>query len=453
MTAPTAPDGLASRAAQVAVGLEVAAVDPGVLVAVKTHLLDCLGMILAGAADDRVTRALSVSGPTDVPFVLSLACGALGLDDFDEATRAHPGAVLVPALVAAALSAGGEVRGADLAAALVAGYQLFGGLGALVDAGQMHLRGHHPSTFLGVPSAALAVSRLLRSDVATSSAAIGIAASLSSGITEFDEREVMRAVQTAWAASSGLRAAQLAAAAFRPSPAALEAPGGLVGREARTAGTTASAELLTAPPWHIEQVSFKPYPHFSDLHPVSAVLVGMLGDQRIPPEQVEAIRVRLTPRVASRLSEVFPPENPKQAKRSGRFALASCVVAAHRSGRGSALLDAFSTERLSDVGTLALAGRITVSADLPPEGPTGTVTLVLADGRTWFGEADGYPGDGRDPALRWGWSDAVIRYGELTEGAGADPGVAAALLDMVDVLESLDDVAPPLDSLRRLVLR
>ncbi|MCW2598417.1 MAG: hypothetical protein JWM02_246 [Frankiales bacterium] len=446
-------DGLASGAAQAAAGLELAGLDSGVLVAVKTHLLDCLGMMLAGAADDRVTRALAVGGPRDVPFILSLACGALGLDDFDEATRAHPGAVLVPALAGAASSAQHEVSGADLATALVVGYQLFGGLGTLADAGGMHLRGQHPSTFLGVPSAALAVCRMLRFDVTTSRDAIGIGASLSCGITEFDEREVMRAVQTAWAASAGVRAAQLAAAAFHASPAALEAPGGLIGRDGQSVDALVTSELLAAPPWHVEQVSFKPYPHFSDLHPVSAVLIGMLGDQRLPPEQIAAIRVHLTPRAASRLSEVFPPENPKQAKRSGRFALASCVIAAYRVGRGSALLEAFAAERLADIDTLALAERITVTADLPPQGPSGTVSVTLTDGRTWSAEANGYPGDGRDPALRWDWSDAVGRYGELSEAAGADPQVASALLDLVDRLELLGDVRPPLEQLRRLVLR
>ncbi|MCW2876455.1 MAG: hypothetical protein JWQ95_555 [Sphaerisporangium sp.] len=449
----SAADGLAHRAARAAAGLDVAALSSGVLVSVKTHLLDCLGMILAGAADERVKRALAATGRADVPFLLSLACGALGLDDFDEATRAHPGAVLVPALAGAAMAARQEVGGADLAAALVAGYQLFGGLGEVVDAGRMHLRGHHPSTFLGVPSAALAVCRMLGSDIATTTDAIGIGASLSCGITEFDERETMRAVQTAWAASAGLRAAELAEAGFHASPVALEAPGGLIGRTGTSADALAAAELLAGPPWHIEQVSFKPYPHFSDLHPVSAVLIGMLGDQRLPPEHVEAIQVRLTQVAASRLFHDFPPRNAKQAKRSGRFALASCVLAAHRVGQGSALLGAFSAERLADVDVLDLAGRITVIADLPPQGVTGSVTVTLTDGRIWSGDAGGYPGDGRDPALRWGWSDAVARYGDLCTAGSCDPELGSALLDMVDGLERVDDVRPPLERLCRLVLR
>lgn len=449
----SAAEGLASRAAHAAARLDVAALDSGVLVSVKAHLLDCLGMILAGAADERVERALAVTGPADVAFVLSLACGALGLDDFDEATRAHPGAVLVPALAAAAMAARHEVSGADLAAALVAGYQLFGGLGEVVDAGRLHLRGQHPSTFLGVPSAALAVCRMLRSDVATTTDAIGIGASLSCGIAEFDDHEMIRAVQTAWAASAGSRAAQLAEAGFHASAAALEAPGGLVGRTGTSAEVLAAVNLLAGPPWHVEQVSFKPYPHFSDLHPLSAVLIGILGDQRLPPEQVEAIRARLTPTAASRLFADFPPQNSKQAKRSARFALASCVVAAHRVGWGSALLDAFSSERLADGDVLDVAARITVTADLPPQGAVGSVTITLTDGRTWSGEADGYPGDGRDPALRWGWSDAVARYLDLGGAAGSDPQLGSALLDMVEGLERLADVRPALERLPRLVLR
>jgi 2-methylcitrate dehydratase PrpD len=361
--------------------------------------------------------------------------------------------VLVPALAGAATTAGHQVSGADLAAALLAGYQLFGGLGELVDAGRMHLRGQHPSTFLGVPSAALAVCRMMRSDVATSTDAIGIGASLSCGITEFDERETMRAVQTAWAASAGLRAAQLAEAGFHSSPAALEAPGGLIGRTGASADALAAAEPLAGPPWHVQQVSFKPYPHFSDLHPVSAVLIDMLGDQRLPPEQVEAIEVRLTPRAASRLFHNFPPRNTKQAKRSARFALASCVVAAHRFGKGSALLDAFSPGQLTDGDVLDLAARITVVADLSPQGVTGSVAVTLTDGRTWCGDADGYPGDGRNPALRWSWPDSVARYGDLCAAASPDPRLGTTLLDMVDGLERVDDVRPAFQRLRRLVLR
>jgi 2-methylcitrate dehydratase PrpD len=443
--------GLASRAARAAAGLDVAALDSGALVSVKAHLLDCLGLILAG--HERVEGARAMAGPADVPFVLSLACGALGLDDFDEATRAHPGAVLVPALAGAAMVARQPVSGGDLAVALVTGYQFFAGLGDVVDAGRLHLRGQHPSAFLGVPSAALAVCRMLRSDVVTMTDGIGIGASLSCGITEFDERETMRAVQTAWAASAGLRAAQLAEAGFHASPVALEGPGGLVGRTGASADALAAAELLAGPPWRIEHVSFKPYPHFSDLHPVSAVLIGMLGDQRLPPEQVESIRVRLTPVAASRLFDGFPPRNARQARRSARFTLASCVVAAHRVGRGSALLGSVSAERLADVDVLDVAARITVTADLPPQGATGHVTVTLKDGRTWSGDAGGYPGDGRDPALRWGWSDAVARYGDLTTAAGLDPPLGSALLDMVGGLEHVDDVRPVLRRLRRLVLR
>ena len=447
----TGESAIASRAGIAIGGLALAALSEDTVIAAKVHLLDCIGLIIAGNGDERVERMRRAVGSTDPAFVMSVACGVLGLDDFDEATRAHPGAVLVPALIASALSSSRAVTGADLIAALVAGYQLFGGLGRAADAGQLHLRGQHPSAFLGVPSAAGAIARLHGMPAAVCGNAIGIGASFSFGITEFDPQETMRTVQTAWAASAGLRAAGLAMAGVVPSPMALEAPGGLLGRSAAPAGSVPPDSIdLMGGTVAIERVSFKPYPHFSDLHPVTAVLIELLGARRLHPDEIERIAVRLTPRAGSRLFDGLPPRSTKEAKRSARFALASCVVQAHRTGNGAALLGAFTAERLTDDDVLAVASRVDVVLDLPEGGPSGAVELTLADGSTVAMEANGYPGDGRDPSLRWGWAEASVRFTELCAST-PDTIVGIGLHDLVEDLDQVDDVRPALRELERLV--
>ncbi|MCU1558569.1 MAG: hypothetical protein JWN09_2564, partial [Microbacteriaceae bacterium] len=355
-------------------------------------------------------------------------------------------------IIASALSSPRAVAGADLIAALVAGYQLFGGLGQAADAGQLHLRGQHPSAFLGVPAAAGAVARLHGASAAVCANAIGIGASFSSGITEFDPQETMRTVQTAWASSAGLRAAGLALVGLAPSSRALEAAGGLLGRSTPPGSAAAEGADLMGGAIAIERVSFKPYPHFSDLHPVTAVLIEMLGSRRVHPDEIRRIAVRLTPRAGSRLFDGFPPRSTKEAKRSARFALASCVVQAHRTGNGAALLAAFTAERLADDDVLSVASRIDVALDLPEGGPSGAVELSLVDGSVVAREADGYPGDGRDPSLRWGWADASARFAELC-ASPPHVGVGVALQDLVQSLERSDDIRPALRELERLVAR
>jgi 2-methylcitrate dehydratase PrpD len=420
--------------------------------AVQTHLLDCLTLMAAGRNSDRVRRAAAAAGTPDPAFTLSLACGALGLDDFDEATRTHPGAVLVPALLVAAAEHPDPVAGPVLAAGLVSGYELLAWLGAATDARRMHLRGRHPSAVLGIPSAAVAVARLLGLDEHKIQAALGIGAGFACGLTEFDDREDMRAVQTAWAASAGLRAARLADAGFPASERALEANGGYLGANGSSAEPVAEMGLA---PFAVESVSFKPYPHFSDLHPATAALFVALQDRRVPACEVAAVRAHLTPTANARLHRGSAPRSPKEAKRSAPFALAACLCAAQRTPTPT-LLDAFTERRLRDPEVLALAERVEVLTDLPDvDGARATasdvdaaptiarVEVVLVDGEVLTGSSTGYPGDGRDPRFRWTLMEARRRFDMLTADArGPTLEAAHAGLTLALDLQQVTDVRP-----------
>ncbi|MCU1469345.1 MAG: MmgE/PrpD family protein [Glaciihabitans sp.] len=420
-------EGLLERAGRVIA--ESAVSDASITSAAKVHLLDSIGLAISSRADKRVGAARAAMG-ADQAFVMSIACSMLGLDDFDEATRAHPGAVLVPALLAAAAASPTPVAGADLIAALVAGYRVFSGLGSVAGASTLHLRGFHPSSFLGAPAGAAAIARLRSAPAQTCSDAIGIAASLASGITEFDAKETMRAVQTAWAASSAVRAYALATSGIHASAHAIDASGGLVGRLGEVPG---GAELV-GDEAAITRVSFKPYPHFSDLHPATGALIELLRVHRPAPADVRGVRVHLTEASASRLSMEFPPTSAKQAKRSTRFVVASVILASHRSGDGGKLLDSFGEAALDDPEVLALGERVELVADRSPGEPA--LVVVDLDGTTVSATALGYPGDGRDPMLRWGWANSVVRFRQLTAQAVGSTEIESAIAH----LEQLGDV-------------
>jgi 2-methylcitrate dehydratase PrpD len=433
--------GLSGEVARRLAEINVEDLGPGGWTAVQTHLVDCLALVIAGRESERVRRARGMAESTDPVFALSLACGALGLDDFDESTRAHPGAVLVPALLAAAASQPEPVSGADLAASLVVGYEVFAWLGAAMDARQMHPRGRHPSAVLGPPAAAAAVARLLRLDARGIQNALGIGASFSCGIVEFDEHEDMRAVQTAWAATGGMRAARLAGAGFAASARALEASGGLIRREGAQLPST---ETIGGPAFAIESVSFKPYPHFSDLHPATAALRAAMHGANISADEVVEIAAYLRPAAVERLSDEFPPRTAQAAKRSAEFVLAICLLATDDD-----LVGTFVDDRLDDRQVLAVAERVRVSTEVPHQSTLddddatvmARVRVTLTDGRMLSGSSTGYPGDGRDPKLRWQLEDGLARLEAFTAGAQA-PVLAAveASRDLAVRLKQLTDI-------------
>lgn len=426
-----ADEGLSRAIARRAGELDSSALAAPTLAAARAHLLDCLGLIIAGRADDRVRRASTVAGGLDPVVALSLACGALGLDDFDEATRTHPGAVVVPALLVSSASHGIPVPGHRLATALVLAYDMIAWLGTALDARQMHPRGRHPSAVLGVPSVALAGAWLAGLDEAAVASALGIGCGFSFGLTQFDVREEMRALQTAEAASMGLRAARFAAAGFHAAGHALEGAGGLLNGD--TSRVLPIAEIGAAPS-AVEQVSFKPYPHFSDLHPAVAALVAACEGSLVDPREVLSVHASLTERTASRL-HVGPVSTVKEAKRSASFVLAFALRS--MSPGGPDLRIPFTELDLADSRTIELADRVAVTITLPAAdgGPdSSTVDVTFADGHKRISTMRGYPGDGRDPALRWSLSDARTRFDALTANV---PGSAAVAQTAVRLTERL----------------
>ncbi len=204
----------------------------------QARLLDSVGMMLvdrrnpSSLANSSWSTAWLGSSASDLAFRLSLLSVGDGMDDFDEETRGHPGSVIVPALFAATVASHGSrvgaVSGMDLLSGLVVGYQLMAGLGRVMGAPRIHALGYLPSAILGAPGAALAVGRAWGADVRTLASSMGIGASVACGINEFDEADVLRAFQGAWASRSGFEAARLAMSGLVPSMRALEAKGGLI---------------------------------------------------------------------------------------------------------------------------------------------------------------------------------------------------------------------------------
>ena len=227
-----------ARLAEWIVTTERATIPPTALAAAARACFDCVGVMLAGAADPVGRRmrdyvlGQGAIGPSSVVgsgrrTTASLAALGNGTAahalEFDDTTGfGHPSAVIVPALLALAESTAGPVAGADLTSAYVVGLEVgmgfFRGGPRRERYAQME-RGFHATGLFGRLAATAACARLRGLDAARTQMALGIAASTASGIVAnfgtmtkplhagFAARDVVQAVELAthgWTASEGV---------------------------------------------------------------------------------------------------------------------------------------------------------------------------------------------------------------------------------------------------------
>src|SRR5262249_23125000 len=145
----------------------------------------------------------------------------LDFDDTHADSVCHGSAVLVPTVLALAEPA--RLSGRAALTALVAGYEGMVRLG-MAGPGGFHARGWHGSAVCGgVGAAARAGDRGGGRGPDRLTAALGIAASMASGVMEFlEDGSWVKRIHPGWAAQSGIQAAVLAQNGFTGPATALE---------------------------------------------------------------------------------------------------------------------------------------------------------------------------------------------------------------------------------------
>lgn len=439
---------LLARIAGWSTALDFAGLPPPAVALVRGAVLDTLGVALLGTRLDTVRIAAALAPPEGPCSLIGLGRGA-GLldaalvngtaahaelyDDNSVPMIAHPSAPLVPALLALA-----EVRGssgAEVITAYAAGFEVGVRLGRMLNPA-LYEAGWHVTRVLGVLGTAAACARLLRLDAARTTHAIGIAASMASGLRAAFGTMTM-ALHAGLTARDGLHAALLAEAGFTADAAgALEgkygflnvfAPGG-----ARDPGPLgAPLELLES------GIVVKPYPSGAPtLAAVAAALAlrPLLGDAGVAEITCLVHRWNFMTLREER------PETVLQAKVSLRF----CVAAALRHGRLTH--HEFTEAALRDAALQALMDRITIRAgeDLPDNGQfPAELHITRSDGRRLVERCEIHPGGIGRPL-----SEAEVAAKFTTCAAVAlPPASVAAVQAAVAALEQ----APDLGGLCRLL--
>ena len=362
------------------------------------RVLDTIGCALAGAREEHAPSVLALAsrwgGPglstvwgttlTAAPPQAALANGALahGLD-FDDThadSVCHASAVLVPAVLALAESE--RLGGRDALTALVAGYEAMIRIG-MAAPGRFHERGWHATAVCGAFGAALAAGKSLGLDASRLTAAVGIAASMASGVMEFlEDGSWVKRLHPGWAAQSGIQAAALAQEGFTGPATALEGRLGFYRAALGDAPDIAKQLKNLGDEWETVRSSFKLYPCCHLNHAYLDAVASLKRAEGLRPEQVEEVECLVpageVPIVCEPAAAKLRPRSPYDAK----FSLAFCVAAAlvgDRVGIGT-----FTEEGIREPGALALAARVRYTVD--PSSPyprtfPGWVKVRLRDGR------------------------------------------------------------------------
>ena len=171
---------------------------PALLHAGSNRLMDTLGCALYGGGQEWTQillktvshcqgRATAFGGKTTLPAEAAALCNGTAahgfeLDDLLNDALAHPGAVIVPAVIAVAEEE--NIGGADLLKAIVAGYEVMGRLGRALGP-QASGRGWHLTCVAGPAASAVAVGVLLGFKAEQFANAVGIACASAGGNKAF----------------------------------------------------------------------------------------------------------------------------------------------------------------------------------------------------------------------------------------------------------------------------
>jgi 2-methylcitrate dehydratase PrpD len=332
----------------------------------------------------------------DAALINGIAAHGEDYDDTFEGGPVHVGAVIVPAVLAAAERYG---AGPDaILCGIATGTEIMCRLG-LVAPMQVHKAGFHPTSVFGAMGSAIAVAVTLGLDEKAIVDALGIVGSMAGGIIEYlAEGAWTKRLHAGWAAQSGIRAALLARGGFAGPRTVFEGTHGFFFGFANSSENDFTP--LTAAfgsEWLMETVAFKPYACGTMIHPYIDCAIR-LAARGVRADEIVAIECDTAEGIVHRLWEPLAgkqaPPNAYAAKFSTPFCMALGFV------RGDVGLAAFTEETAHDPHVRALAAKIHYRIDDQnpyPRAFTGQLRATLRDGRVIEERQPHFRGGAQEP--------------------------------------------------------
>ena len=361
--------------------------------------------------------------------------------DFDHSftIMGQPTAPIIPGVFSLGESLGASGR--QLIEAYVAGFEVTGKLAhSLRDSA--HDGWHAPST-LGSFGAAAACGKLLGLSASQVEMALGMAASMASGIVA-NFGTMTKPLHVGLGARNGVLAAKLAHGGYTANARAIESRFGFyeVFHQDSPIDGKPLEELGQSYALLSDGIRIKPYPCGGLTHQVIDSVLEFRSKQGLTAEMIEAIDVDVVQHTFDRIVFRVP-----QTGIQGKFCMPYLVARAVIDGRVG--LDIFTDTAVRDQNVLKLAERVQMNLDnslkkTDAAGRPCRVTIRLKNGQTYSREAQHAKGGPEFPM-----SEAELR-GKFTECArqAITEDRAARALDYLEKLDALTDIRPLCEILR-----
>ena len=442
------PPPVTNTLAQFVTNSEFAAISEKALTNAKMHLLDTLGVALAGTREPVAAIALDyckrigpahestiwgtklkAAAPT-AAFANGLLAHALDYDDWDAFIHVgHPTSMLL----GAGLSIGESTcaSGEELLKAYVLGIEVMCKLAA--NCPNVQDRGFHSTPVWGSLGAAVACASLVKLDAGQLKAALGIAASAAGGIHR-QQGSMVKPFHAGNAARNGAEAALLARSGFTADTAILEAPRGFC--DTFFGPATCDYEQMIE---NIGQPFFLESPGLGlKWHPCSApqflaadAALHLKHEHEIEYEDVARIEVRIPP---LRYQRHYAAEVKTGLR--GKFAINYVVAMCILDGRLE--LATFTDEKVNQLKVQEALSKVQVICDesIPEPGPYCPVTVEFKNGVRQSFTARIAKGDPRNPMTE----TEVIEKFRSTAKLAISEDKAEMLIAAVRKLETLSNV-------------
>jgi len=419
------------------------------LALVRRATLDSLGVMLAGAGEPaaRIIReVVRAEGGTPLctvvgtglktsPTWAALANGVAGhAHDFDDTNFALMGHPSVPLLAAALATGEAEmVPGRAITLGYLIGFEIECAFGAVLNP-EHYTRGWHATSSIGTLGCAAAAARIMNLSPEQTAHALGVAASLASGLKE-NFGSMTKPYHAGHAARNGVMAAVLAREGFTASATAIEGKQGYLSAFGRSASLDHVLDDLGRK-WHLLEsgIAVKPYPSCALTHAAIDMLIELRGTHRLTAADIAHVEIGVT-RVTP---DVLIHSRPGSALER-KFSMQFCAAAALVEGRVD--LDSFDDGAVQNPDVRTIMDRVTMVVDptLPDtltQHAWSRVTLTLTDGRRLTAGPRGACGHPDRPL-----SDAALLAKFVAGATRAIPrDEAEAIAAQIEHLEDVPDI-------------
>jgi 2-methylcitrate dehydratase PrpD len=424
----------------------------------RLHILDALGTLIAGSAEAAagivrdhirslgckeestlITQGLKTS-PQYAAFGNGIIAHVLDFDDYEVPSMAHPSVTVLPAVLA--LGERGRADGRECLAAYLVGMETISKIGAGV-APEHYDKGWHSTGTLGSLGSAAAASKLLKLDPGKTRTAIGIAASMSSGMRG-NFGTMTKAFHAGHASRNGVEAALLASSGFTASQDILESDLGFckLFADKDRARLEESIQDFGLPFSILSPgVGKKPYPSCAATHSFIEGIFQLIDQYDIRAEDVDSVQCGVSYRVPTMLIHSDP-----QTGLEGKFSLEFCIALALQ--ERTVGLSQFTDSKVKAPEIRRLIKRIqkAVTEEAGGRGApqAALITVRMKNGKSHFCKVVTRKGTPANPLTSEEVSDKFMGCAELNYSREQ----SGRILDAVMNIEKMDPIGKLIDLMK-----